>query len=110
MTDKVPSYSITVSIAGDLQTARQSLRRQCVEEGLCVTLTPTTFIYTHGAEDGMRIGFVNYPRFPKTAAAILERANHVARCLMKDLCQRTALIETPEETYWIHQQDSGGQR
>ena len=104
MIDRVPSYSVTISIAGDLHTARESLRRQCIEEGLCITLTPATFIYTHGAEEGMRIGFVNYPRFPKDPSAIRERALKVAQRLMEALCQRTALIETPEETYWIHEE------
>ena len=97
----VPSFRVTVYLAGDAQTARESLRRQCFEEGLCVTLTPTSFIYTAGVEEGVAVGFVNYPRFPKTYAEIEARALKVAEQLMTDLCQWSALVETPNETHWL---------
>jgi hypothetical protein len=100
----VASYSVTISIAGDFQTAKESLRLQCLE-GLCVTLTPTTFIYTYGAEEGVRVGMVNYPRFPKTPEQIRERALRIAENLMNDLVQRTALIEMPEVTTWLHREE-----
>lgn len=95
-----PSYSISVYVAGDLQKARDSLRRQCFEEGLCVTLTPTEFIYTGGMETGVVVGLVNYPRFPKTKDLILERAEQLAQTLVEDLHQWSALIVTPSNTYW----------
>lgn len=96
-----PSFNVTVYIAGDLQTARDSLRRQCIEEGLCVTLTPTSFIYTGGAEEGVAVGFVNYPRFPKTPDEIKGRAVKVATELMYAMCQLSALVVTPVETMWL---------
>jgi hypothetical protein len=66
VTHKVePSYSITIHIAGDHHQADRSLRRQCFAEGLCVTLTPTRFIYTAGAEEGVSVGLVNYPPVPE---------------------------------------------
>ena len=95
-----PSFSVTVYVAGDYQEAKNSLRRQCLEEGLCVTLTPTAFVYTAGAEDGVAVGFVNYPRFPKSPDAILARALAVADFLMDDLYQHSALVVTPTETVW----------
>lgn len=99
-----PSYSVTLSIAGDIGRARQLLVSECWREGLCVTVTPTTFVYSGGVEEGMRIGFVNYPRFPKTPEEIFQRAEQVARLLVDGLCQRTALIETPEQTYWLRRE------
>lgn len=102
-----PSYSVTVYLAGDVQTARASLRRECVEEGLCVTLTPTEFIYTAGAESGVAVGFVNYPRFPKCPEDIKARALKVAARLMADLCQWSALVVTPTETVWLNNRPEG---
>lgn len=96
-----PSCSVTVYVAGDHQTARESLRRQCLEEGLCVTVTPTTFVYTAGVEEGVAVGLVNYPRFPATPAAISDRARRVALRLMDDLCQWSALVVGPAETLWL---------
>ena len=96
-----PSFNATVFIAGDVQTARESLRRQCFEEGLCVTLTPTEFVYTAGLESGVAVGLVNYPRFPKAPDEIKARAVKVAERLMGDLCQWSALVVTPAETVWL---------
>jgi hypothetical protein len=96
-----PSFCVTVYVAGDVQTARESLRRQCFEAGLCVTLTATEFVYTAGAEGGVAVGFVNYPRFPATAEDVLSRAQEVARCLMDDLYQNSALVVAPDRTFWL---------
>jgi hypothetical protein len=54
-----------------------------------------------GAEDGVAVGFVNYPRFPKKPHEIESRAMDVAENLMKDLFQWTALVVTPAFTYWF---------
>lgn len=43
-TIRVPTCAITVYVAGDYQTARESMRRECFEEGLCVTVTPTALV------------------------------------------------------------------
>ena len=96
-----PSYSVTVYVAGDIADARRSLRQQAMEEGLCVTLTPTTFIYTAGAEEGVAVGFINYPRFPKTPGVIWGRAVEVAERLMVDMCQHSACVVGPDETLWL---------
>jgi ferredoxin len=102
MTTKTePAFSVAIYIAGDLQPARESLRRQCIEEGLCVTLAPTTFVYTYGAEDGVAVGLVNYPRFPKTPDEIVARACKVAELLMTDLHQSSVLVVTPEKSIWL---------
>lgn len=96
-----PSFTVTVYIAGEVGDAKRSIRRQCLEEGLCVTVTPTTFIYTAGAEEGVAVGLVNYPRFPKPQTAIWDRAKRVAEQLMIDLYQHSALIVGPTETLWM---------
>ncbi len=95
-----PSFSVRIHIAGDIDVARQWLRRECVREGLCVTLKAEEFIYTHGMEAGVEIGMENYPRFPKTADEILARAVIIAEGLMVELCQSSAMIVTPTEAIW----------
>jgi hypothetical protein len=97
-----PSHSVTVFIAGDLATARASLRRQCMEEGLCVTLTATEFVYTSGMESGVAVGLQNYPRFPKSREEIKARALAIAHILIRDLYQSSALVVAPDETIWIN--------
>lgn len=64
--------------------------------------TPTTFVYTAGAEDGVEVGFVNYPRFPTTPDKLFDRALRVASRLMDDLCQWSALLAAPDKTVWLH--------
>jgi hypothetical protein len=96
-----PTYTVTLYIAGELADARRSLRRQCLEEGLCVTVMPTTFVYTAGAEEGVVVGLVNYPRFPTTPEKLLARAEKVALQLMEDLCQYSALLVAPDVTKWM---------
>lgn len=96
-----PTCSVTVYVAGDIADVRRSLRRQCFEEGLCVTVTPTTFVYTAGAEEGVAVGLVNYPRFPKSAGEIIARARVVAEALMIDLHQHSVLVVGPTETVWL---------
>jgi len=101
MIKEEPTCQVTVYIAGDIAVAKQALRQECMRKGLCVTITPNVFVYTGGAEDGMAIGFVNYPRFPKTVEEISERAVEVAKMLMHSLCQTSALIVGPVTTTWI---------
>lgn len=98
---QVDSYSVTIYLAGELADAKRSLRRVCLEAGLCVTVTPTTFVYTGGAEEGVAVGLVHYPRFPTTPARIWERACQVAEILMIDLDQWSALVVSPADTLWL---------
>ena len=96
-----PSFSVTVYVAGELADAKRSLRQQCFDEERCVTVTATTFVYTAGAEEGVAVGLVNYPRFPSTPEKIWDRAKRVAEQLMVDLCQWSALVVSPIESLWM---------
>jgi len=74
-------------MAGDVDHARQIVRRWCKETPCCVTVTPTTFIYSGGEESGFVVGFRNYPRFPSDAASIGARATDLAERLRRELGQ-----------------------
>lgn len=96
-----PTYRVKVHLAGDFEDARRSLRRQALEEGLCVTLHPVEFVYTAGMESGVTVGLTNYPRFPKSREELFDRAVRVAVRLMDDLCQHSALVEADDQTQWL---------
>jgi len=105
LVDVVPTYNVTIYVAGDILVAKDELRQECMEEGLCVTITPTTFVYTGGAEEGMAIGLVNYPRFPKEPREIDNRAFKIAERLINRLSQTSALIVDANDTVWMRRED-----
>lgn len=94
-----PAFTATIYIAGDLAVARQVCREFC-QTGLCVTVEPTEYIYTGGAEAGVRVGLLNYPRFPTEPDRILDRAFALADTLRERLCQHSWLVVTPTDTIW----------
>ena len=67
----------------------------------CVTVTPTKFIYTGGIEEGVVVGFIQYPRFPMHSKEITDRAVKLAEELMKELNQCRVTVTTPEWSIMI---------
>ena len=84
---EVRPHKATIYIAGDVEKAKEVCQAFCDKKGECVTVTPTTYIYTGGAEEGMAIGFINYARFPRSCTAIDNRALSLAELLLKELEQ-----------------------
>jgi hypothetical protein len=95
-----PTIRADIYVAGDLGDARRICRQFCAK-GLCVTVEPVEFIYTGGAEVGVRVGLINYPRFPSKRADIAKTAYGLARLLIAGLFQWSALVEMAHETKWI---------
>ena len=91
------TYTATIFIAGDYVTAKQVCRNYCAV-GLCVTLEPTEYIYTGGSEAGVRVGLINYARFPADAAQIFDHALTLARMLREALCQHSFSIVATDKT------------
>lgn len=106
---KAPSWPVTIHIAGEPHTARHICQKFCDKEGLCVTVTRTDYVYTNGREEGVRVGLINYPRFPKTEKEIEGIAFKLAMCLKNGLDQQSFSLETPKETIWFswRDQDAG---
>lgn len=96
-----PNIRFDIFIAGDLDQAKQVCREHCFEVGLCVTVAPTTYIYTGGEEEGVRVGLINYPRFPTSHDELREKARALADRLMRRLCQHSYSIVGPDETEWF---------
>lgn len=95
-----PAFSVTIFMAGDLATAKSVCQAECDREGLCVTIEPTTYIYTNGSEEGFRVGLINYARFPTTKEKLLDRARKLARLLLERCNQTSFSIVTPETSYY----------
>jgi hypothetical protein len=87
-----------IFLAGDLEQAKQICRSHCYTAGLCVTVEPVTYVYTGGQEEGVRVGLINYPRFPTTPEQLLTTAKDLAWRLREELCQHSFTIMTPTET------------
>ncbi|MXN46105.1 hypothetical protein GR138_12980 [Shinella kummerowiae] len=97
----VPSFNVDIHMAGDIAAVAHVLQQEAARKGMCVTLTPQTFIYSGGREDGFRVGLINYPRFPKTPDDIVVEARVLADWLRAYLGQVSYSITTPTETIWM---------
>jgi len=96
-----PTYTIRLYLSGPIEVAKQVIREECYREGLCVTVEPTTFIYTGGEEAGYVVGLLNYPRFPKTEVELMARAADLAVKLLDATFQHSALMVAPDQTSWV---------
>lgn len=95
------TYTVSLYIAGPIAVAEQIVRRECLAEGLCVTVTPTKYIYTGGEEIGYTIGFINYPRFPKSPEEIYIRARTLLITLITETYQKSGTIVASDKTEFI---------
>ncbi len=101
-----------IYLSGPITVIEQTCREDCLAEGLCVTVTPTRFIYTGGEETGAEVGLINYPRFPSDSETITSRARALAVRLLDATCQHSVLVMTPTVTEWITKRQptpSGGE-
>ena len=94
------AYPVTIYMAGDVAKAREICRRYCDDVGLCVTLTPTEYIYTNGQESGFAVGLINYARFPADPVEIEANAESLANQLREFLGQQSYTIQTAIRSTW----------
>lgn len=90
-----------IYIAGPVQEVERICRDFCLDVGLCVTVTPTSYIYTGGQEAGVVVGLINYPRFPSSSAEIDAKAEALGIRLLIGLAQLSFSVETPQRTRWF---------
>ncbi len=98
MTSK--TYTATIFIAGDLAKIKDTCREFCLR-GLCVTVTPTEFIYVGGSETGAAVRLINYPRFESGPEAININALELARTLMVECHQRSCTVACSDQTHYL---------
>ncbi|HBO9153605.1 hypothetical protein [Pseudomonas aeruginosa] len=95
------TYWIKLYLSGPIEIAKNIIRQECLREGLCITIDPTTFIYTGGEETGYTVGIVNYPRFPTSPDDLEDRARQLMHLLLEGTYQHSALMMTPTATEWV---------
>jgi hypothetical protein len=96
-----PSIRFDIFVAGDIAVAKQVCRSYCYQIGLCVTVEPVAYIYTGGEEAGVRVGLINYPRFPSTEQELKAKADGLAVLLMEEMHQHSYSVAGPSETTWF---------
>lgn len=96
-----PTARLEILIAGDLAVARQACREHCIEARSCVRIEPIDVVYCGGMESGVRVGLINYPRFPTTVDALRDEAMALGERLLVALCQNSFSLVGPETTEWV---------
>lgn len=91
------SFYATIHIAGSYNQA-ENLCRRWVMRGACVQISPCTYVYTGGVEDGMTVRIMQYPRFEQPEHEILDMAVELGTYLAQELCQVSFSVETPYNT------------
>jgi len=77
------------------------LQKEANKGGLCLTITPTIFIYKDGKENGAIIGLINYPRFPKNEGELKFTAEKIAKLCKEEYKQQRVSIEYKDETIML---------
>jgi hypothetical protein len=67
----------------------------------CVTITPTEYRYVNGSEPGVIVGYISYPRFPRSRKEIRKRAILLAEKLLIGLNQYKVTVTTPFNSYML---------
>ena len=96
----IMTYQASIYIAGNYDDAVRACKRFC-KIGLCVTVEKCHFVYTGGEELGVKVGLVQYPKFPKNHLEIFGMAEDLALFLRKELFQDSVLIVASDGTKWI---------
>jgi hypothetical protein len=90
-----------------LHDAHSIAQLYCDEHKLCVTVTPTHFVYTSDNEPGVAVGLINYPRFPSTPEVIGDHAIKLAEIYLKAFKQYKVCVVFPGQTVMLSQEPFG---
>lgn len=101
VTANCDTFQVRLYLSGPIEVAKQIIRQECLREGLCVTIEPTTFIYTGGEETGYVVGLINYPRFSSDSTTLILRARKLLHLLLEGTFQHSGLLMTRDETEWV---------
>lgn len=96
-----PSYPISIFIAGSAKDAGLIVRGYCDDNGFCVTVTETRYVYKGGFNFGVIIGLINYPRFPLNPDELWAHAEKIGALLCRRLNQESYTIQAPDKTVWF---------
>lgn len=103
-----PTKVIELFMAGDVEHAKQIVRRFCSERHCCVTVTATSYIYRGGEESGFVVGVRNYPRFPSDGYSLREVAHDLGGLLRSELGQDSYMVvDHGGQTTWSTTRQGG---
>lgn len=84
-----------------LETVKEMVSKWANSVPICVTVTPTDYLYKDGSEPGVVIGLINYPRFPKSPTEIRIYALQLAQILKDSLGQHRVSVVMPDKTVML---------
>jgi hypothetical protein len=99
-------YDTFANIVLPISIAEKICQEYVDEVGLCVTLTPTKFIYTKGNEPGAIVGLINYPRFPCDISRLRNQAVELAKKLQDAYCQKRVSVVFQQDTIMLSRENS----
>ena len=106
----LPSYNVQIwcglregytDIVHDYDEVNDVIDKWIKSNPDCVTITPTQFVYKDGWENGVIIGWIQYPRFPRSKEDIKGRAVKLGYLLMETFKQNRITITTPDESIML---------
>lgn len=99
------TYWVKIYLAGPIEVAKQFIRKKATTVRMCVTIEPTTYIYSGGEETGYVVGYINYPRFEKIPSEIWKEAVVLAQELKDETGQKSFTIMATDTTFWHSDED-----
>ncbi len=88
-------------IRHSVEELKEFLQERTNKGGLCVTVTPTTYIYKEGREEGAIVGIINYPRFIMTRQEIERAAEEIALTCKERFKQERVSIKYQDKMVMI---------
>lgn len=105
ITKSANAYRVSIFIGGMHDDVVAACRKFCDIVGLCVTVTPLTYVFTNGEEYGVEVGLINYARFPKDHSDIWNTALVLAEHLKIELQQGSYTVQDDERSVFKSTRD-----
>jgi len=102
------AYKVEIFIGGDHGTAINTCVDYATRVGLCVTVEPTIYCYRGGYCDGVRVGLINYARFPKSQEQIWNTAVELAEHLQIALGQGSFTVQDHKQSLFYSEREEDG--
>lgn len=93
-----------IYIAGDYALCKNICADFCLD-GFCVNISECEYIYTGGAERGVKVGLLNYARFPCGQGDLTRIAHQLAEKLVIGMHQSSASVVSPLGSTMLSRRD-----
>ncbi len=103
-TANCPTFWARIYIAGPKHKA-EDVCRKWTEQGQCINIYETNYIFKYGEQTGVVVELINYPRFPRTADELTVMARDLGFTLLKEMSQGSFTLQTTNETIYYDRRD-----